>query len=84
MLQSNMPVKGLPDMIDLKTGDFALVIEELSVDAEGVLYISVLNEQDDVIATTNPLVIRNAEWAHFWSDMHAQSGETIGGGTARE
>jgi hypothetical protein len=83
-LKSNMPVNGLPDVVDLKAGDFAAVIEDLSVDAEGVLHISVLNEQDAVIATTNPLVIRKAEWAHFWSDMHAQSGETIGVGTARE
>ena len=83
-LKSNMPVNGLPDVVDLKAGDFAAVIEDLSVDAEGVLHISVLSEQDAVIATANPLVIRKAEWAHFWSDMHAQSGETIGVGTARE
>ena len=51
-LKSNMPVNGLPDVVDLKVGDFAAVIEDLTVDAEGVLHISVLNEQDAVIATT--------------------------------
>ena len=29
-------------------------------------------------------MIRQAGAVHFWSDMHAQSGETIGVGTARE
>jgi hypothetical protein len=83
-LKTNLPVAGLAETIDLKAGDFGAVIEGLSVESPGVLHLSVLDVDDQLIATANPLVIRQADAAHFWSDMHAQSGETIGVGTARE
>ncbi|MDA8873225.1 DUF3604 domain-containing protein [Alphaproteobacteria bacterium] len=83
-LKTNLPVTGLNETVDLKKGDFGVVIEGLSVESPGVLHLTVLDENDQLIATANPLVIRAADAAHFWSDMHAQSGETIGVGTARE
>ena len=83
-LKTNLPVTGLAEIIDLKAGDFGVVIDGLSVESPGVLHLTVLDEDDQLIATANPLVIRQADAAHFWSDMHAQSGETIGVGTARE
>ena len=83
-LKTNLPVTGLAEIVDLKAGDFGVVIEGLSVESPGVLHLTVLDENDQLIATANPLVIRQADAAHFWSDMHAQSGETIGVGTARE
>ena len=83
-IKTNLPVNGLPAVINLESGEFAAVIDGLSVASEGTLHLTVLNENDEVIATANPLVIRQSDTVHFWSDMHAQSGETIGVGTARE
>ena len=83
-IKTNIAVKGLPDFINFKSGVFGTVIEELSVEGEGVLNLTVLDEDDHVLAMANPLVISQSDVAHFWSDMHAQSGETIGVGTARE
>jgi uncharacterized protein DUF3604 len=37
------------------------------------------------VARSNPLRIRaDTEFGHYWSDMHGQSGETIGSGSARD
>ena len=83
-IKANMQVIGLPDLVDLRFGDFGIVIEGLSVNAPGLLEVTILNESDQVVAKANPLVIRADDVAHFWSDMHAQSGETIGVGTAQE
>ena len=82
--RSNLPIKNLPEIINFEKGSFGTVIEGLSVEAEGVVTLELLDDSGAVVATANPLVIRQVSSAHFWSDMHAQSGETIGVGTARE
>jgi hypothetical protein len=44
----------------------------------------VLDEQGDKLAESNPLVLREAELAGYWGDMHGQSGESVGINTARQ
>jgi hypothetical protein len=53
-LKTNLPVTGLAETIDLKAGDFGAVIEGLSVESPGVLHLSVLDEDDQLIATGKP------------------------------
>ena len=83
-LKASSTVKNLPETVTFKNGDFWRVIEGLAVSDCDQLEVHVLNEDGDVLASSNTLVIRPSERQHFWSDMHAQSGETIGVGTARE
>ncbi|MEK9718789.1 MAG: DUF3604 domain-containing protein, partial [Candidatus Puniceispirillum sp.] len=83
-VQSNVSITNLPDTVSFDPGSFGAVIENLSVAEPCVVDLQLFDEAGNWLATANPLVIRDAPVAHFWSDMHAQSGETIGVGTARE
>ncbi len=83
-LRASSVINGLPDTVIFQLGEFSQVIEGLGVDDPGTLRVDVLDEDDRVLATSNPLVIRDMPFAHFWSDMHGQSRETIGINTARE
>jgi hypothetical protein len=63
----------------------AFRIEGLKVEAPGDLIVEMIDEAGEVVATSNRL--RSAietPFRHFWSDMHGQSGATIGTNTARQ
>jgi hypothetical protein len=81
-LVSSHPVRGLPARLDIKNGDGPRVIEQLVADAEGDIEIRfTANGQE--LARTNPLrVVKQAELRRYWGDLHGQSGETIGMGSA--
>lgn len=83
-LQPSMPVNGLPETVTFEKGQFAQVLEDLSVEETGTLRIQILDTDGVVLTETGPLVIRDMPYAHYWSDMHGQSGETVGINTARE
>ncbi len=76
-VSATLPVDGLPDTIDFNPEDGALVIENLKCRDEGTLIVTLTDGSGDVI-TSGPLVIRKTDEAHFWGDLHAQTGETIG------
>lgn len=60
------------------------MIEGLTVDGDGDVTVEVL-QGDAVVARSNPLRVQSdTPVRQYWSDMHGQSGETIGSGTARE
>ena len=46
--------------------------------------IIVKDNKKDILSISNPLIIKNSKYVHFWSDMHGQSRETIGTNTADE
>lgn len=81
---STAPIAGLPDDLKLVPSTFATVIDGLTVEMEGTLSISLLDASGEVVAKTNPLVIEDTPLIHFWGDIHGQSEETIGTGSARE
>ena len=83
-LSATGPVAGLPETLTFRSGDFAQVAEGLSIDKPGTYRFRVLDEAGGLLCQSNPLVIRDMPFAHFWSDMHGQSEETIGINTARE
>ena len=83
-LVASLPVKGLPERISYRTNQRALVLDDLQVEEEGVLRISLLGEAGTLLADSNPLVVRASTVAGYWGDMHGQSGESIGINTARE
>ncbi len=83
-IRPSAKINGLPETLNFAPGDFTQVIDGLSVDQPGTVRIDILDDAGDVLAATNPLVIRDMPYAHFWSDMHGQSRETIGINTAQE
>jgi len=58
------------------------VIENLVADTEGDLDLRII-AQDEELARANPLrVVKRAALRRYWGDLHGQSGETIGMGSA--
>lgn len=81
-LASSLPLRGLPARLEIKNGDGPRVIENLVATAEGDLDISLVAD-GEVLARANPLrVVKQATLRRYWGDLHGQSGETIGMGTA--
>ncbi|MCV0424183.1 MAG: DUF3604 domain-containing protein [Roseibium sp.] len=77
-------VDGLPENVTFLPGEFVQIAERLKVEEEGTYTIRAHDERGNLLAMSNPIVIKPCSFAHFWSDMHGQSGETIGINTARE
>ncbi|MFV0514681.1 MAG: hypothetical protein ACK5MY_13800 [Jhaorihella sp.] len=83
-LHADRPIEGLPETVALKPGDFAARIDGLSVADEGFVTVELRDEAGGVVAVANPLQINSDEVQHFWGDLHGQSEETIGTGSARD
>jgi hypothetical protein len=83
-LEASRPLRGIPNSIVIKKGDPPHVIENLLSDNAGDLDLR-LTESGRVLAQANPLrVAAAAPLRRYWADLHGQSGETIGMGTAEE
>ena len=83
-LQASHPIPGLPETIRIDSGDYSHIVEDLHVDEPGTYRIDLSDENDRPLCQTNPLIIQEGSFAHFWSDMHGQSEETIGTNSARD
>jgi len=81
---SDKLIEGLPKIVSFKKGEFSLTIRDLKIKNEGVYKIIVKDNKKDILSISNPLIIKNSKYVHFWSDMHGQSRETIGTNTADE
>ena len=83
-LDSSRPLEGLPDVVTVKKGDGPRVIENLIAAAPGDIDLSV-SADGRLLARANPLrIVGAAPLRRYWADLHGQSGETIGMGTAEE
>jgi hypothetical protein len=79
---ASLPLRGLPATIEIKKGDGPRVIDDLVADTEGDLELR-LTVNDAEAARANPArVVRQAPLRRYWGDLHGQSGETIGMGSA--
>ncbi len=84
-LTANLPVTGLPEMIDIAAGELPRAIEDLRCTAQGVLEIQMRDAAGALFATSNPMrIAESLPKRLYWTDLHAQSGETVGSGTARD
>lgn len=80
-----MPVKGLPEHIDIAAGKLATTLTGLSVEQPGELRITVRDSKGNIACTSNPLrIAASMELQPYWADLHGQSEETIGTNSARE
>lgn len=83
-LESSLPLRGLPKELSVKQGESSYVIENLTADTEGDATVRVMAAGKE-IARANPLrVVRAAPLRRYWGDLHGQSGETIGMGSAED
>ncbi len=81
-LMPSRPVRGLPDRVTINKGDRPHVFENLVAELEGDLDLSIVTE-DLEVARANPMrVVTTAPVRRYWGDLHGQSGETIGMGSA--
>lgn len=82
-LDASLPLRGLPATATIKRGDGPRVIDNLTAEAEGdlVLRATVAGKE---IARANPLRVTREKTSEkrYWGDLHGQSGETIGMGSA--
>lgn len=76
-LETSLPVAGLDLEFDFTPHDRALSIEGLTIIEPGKLRIKVFVD-DEEVCEAGPLVIEDRTHAHFWADMHGQTGETVG------
>ncbi len=83
-LEPSLPVSGLPKTVSFSLGQFTEVIDGLTVDSPGDLCISVLDDTGVLLAKSNPLVVADGAYGHYWSDMHGQSEESVGTNSARD
>src|SRR5205807_803745 len=84
VLQASAPVTGLPRELSIAKGQFGCAIEGLSVAEICDLVIDVRDADGALLCKSNPLRIASSAAASYWADFHAQSGETVGAGTARD
>jgi Protein of unknown function (DUF3604) len=83
-LESSMPISGLPDSVTITEGDCPRVIDDLIASSAGDLDLKVI-ANGHLLAQANPLrIVTAAPIRRYWADLHGQSGETIGMGTAEE
>ena len=75
-------INGLPQSVHLKPGEFKLEIPGLSVSGPGRVSVRLVDDNGNCVASSNPLVVEDTELVHFWGDMHGQTEETIGTGSA--
>jgi Protein of unknown function (DUF3604) len=75
-------VHNLPEFVAMHRGGGPRVLENLVVESEGDLDLSVAIKNMEV-ANANPMrVVTTAPVRPYWGDLHGQSGETIGMGSA--
>jgi hypothetical protein len=81
--RASHPVAGLPQSVRLEPGSFFGEIAGLSVADAADLHVNFLDEAGAVLCRTNPIRIEaHPVSRHFWGDLHGQSEETIGTGSA--
>jgi hypothetical protein len=81
-LMPSRPLRGLPGHVAIKPGDGPGVLESLVADTAGDLELRLVADGEE-LARTNPLrVVAVAPLRRYWGDLHGQSGETIGMGSA--
>ncbi len=81
-LVPSRPLTGLPEGVAIKRGDGPRVLENLVADTAGDVELRLMAEGEE-IARANPMrVVAAAPLRRYWADLHGQSGETIGMGSA--
>lgn len=76
-LEPSLPVDGLLTEFDYAPEDRAVTLDNIKVNENGLLCIKVYVDESEV-CEAGPLLIEDCSIAHFWGDLHGQTGETVG------
>jgi len=83
-IETSRPVRGLPSTIVVRRGEAPRVIDNLMVDAEGDVELRLLADGGEIVRANPMRVVAQTPLRRYWGDLHGQSGETIGMGSARD
>lgn len=83
-LRARGDIAALPQQVQLSPGQFAFEVTGLSVAEAGEVAVELVDADGVIVAESNPLRVKLAELVHYWGDLHGQSEETIGTGSAAE
>ncbi|MCZ6772036.1 MAG: DUF3604 domain-containing protein [Proteobacteria bacterium] len=84
-LKASAPVENLPETVTFKRGEFAVEIPDISVKEPGDIALELFHVDGSLAAQANPLrIVDGAALIPFWGDLHGQSEETVGTGSARQ
>ena len=84
LFEFNINVKGLPKQVELSEGQFFIKIDNLKISEETECVINFISKDKKISFQTNPIKVMETEIYHYWGDLHGQSEETIGTGSAEE
>lgn len=77
-LRARPSVDGMPNRVCPNPGERGLRVKGLMARQTGTYRFELLTASGEVLATSNPLVIKSEGPAAYWGDLHGQSGETVG------
>ena len=77
-------VAGLPDEIVFSGNARGVEVPDLSIAEETETRFELLDGDGNLLARSNPLIVRQGETSGYWGDLHGQSGETVGINPLRE
>ena len=84
-LKANLLVENLPELVDIKSGDFATVLPGLVAKSNGPLEITLHAPDGSFVTACNPSIVCDAPVLRsYWGDLHGQSNETLGTNSAAE
>lgn len=84
-LNASQNIKNLPATVDVAEGNFATEVPDLVIEQEGPLEIKLHDENDQLVASSNPAQIVSAPTGFmYWGDIHGQSDETLGTNSAAD
>ncbi len=83
-LATSRAIRGLPGSVRHESGSRATVIDNLVAEQPGDIDLTVLSDGKE-LARANPMrAVAAAPARRYWGDLHGQSGETIGMGSAED
>jgi hypothetical protein len=83
-LAASPPLRGLPPSVAIKRGEGPRVIKNLVAERESDVELRVMDGGTE-LTCANPLrVVKAATLKRYWGDLHGQSGETVGMGSAED
>lgn len=84
-LKANQLVKNLPEVLEIKEGEFACILSGLVVLKNGPLEITFYGPDGSLVAICNPTIVSDAPpLKSYWGDLHGQSDETLGTNSVAE
>jgi hypothetical protein len=83
-VRSSIPLRGMPSTINVCAGNGSCTVESLMAESEGDLELSLVADGSEIARANPSRVVKSAGVRRYWGDLHGQSGETIGMGSAED